>query len=121
MSQQAEEAEADTAAEKEDETTDGGAEEEDETTAGGAGGDETTAGGAGNGDRTDGGSANPPAKKKKDIKYRTPQVLANISEEFTEVTVSGLPMAPVELARGYGMQLGCIIRISMSIKPRRSR
>jgi hypothetical protein len=72
MSQQAEEAEADADAEKEDEATDGGTEEEDETTDGGAGGDETTAGGAG-----DGGSANPPTKKKKDRKYRTPQVTLN--------------------------------------------
>jgi hypothetical protein len=97
MSQQSEEAEAAAAAEEEDETTDACAKEKDETTD--AGGDETIDGCAGDGDRTDGSSANPPAKKKKDIKDRTLQVLANISEEFTEVTDRGLPWCPWSLPR----------------------
>jgi hypothetical protein len=122
MSQQAEEAEANIAAEEEDETTDVGTEEEDETTDGGAGGDETTNGDTRDGDRTDGGSANMPTKKKKkDIKDPTSQVLVNISEEFIEVIDSGLPVAHVELAGGYDRQLGCIVRESMSINTKHLR
>ena len=83
-------------------------------------GDDTTDGGGT--DRTAGGSggADPPAekKKKKSVaprKDRTPQVLANVTDTFTEVTPSGLPMAPGTVAKGYSMQIGCIVRESMSI------
>ena len=66
------------------------------------------------GDHTDGG--NPTARKqKKQRKERTPQVLANVTDHFTEVMPSGLPIAPAALAAGYSMQLGCIVWESMSI------
>jgi hypothetical protein len=103
-----EEAEADAPAKEENETTDGGAEEEDETTDGGASGDETTYGSVGDGNRMDGGSTNPPTKKKKDRKDRTPQVLANISEEFTKVTNSGLPWRLWSLPEGRKCNSGAL-------------
>jgi len=63
---------------------------------------------------TDG--SNPTAQKqKKQRKDQTPQALANVTDVFTEVTPSGLPVEPKELAKGYGMQLGCILRESVSI------
>ena len=87
--------------------------EDDTTTDGG----DRTDGGA----RTDGGSSDPVAKKKKERKDRTPQVLAPICEEITEVSASGLPMAPAYIAKGYNMQLGCIVRENMSINTKHLR
>lgn len=88
--------------------------EDDTTTDGG----DRTDGGA----RTDGGSSDPAAKKKKkDRKDRTPQVLAPICEEFTEVSISGLPVEPADIAKGYNMQLGCIVRESMPINTKHIR
>ena len=82
-------------------------------------GDDTTDGGGT--DRTDGGSggADPTAEKKKKAwaprKERTPQVLANVTDAITEVSPSGLPLEPQTVASGYSMQIGCIVRESMSI------
>ena len=42
-------------------------------------------------------------------------MLANITDEFTLVSPSGLPIEPTDKASGYSMQLGCIIRESISI------
>ena len=68
------------------------------------------------GARTDSASSDPTSKKnKKDRKDRTLQVLAPICEEITGVSLSGLPLEPADVARGYNMQLGCIVRESMSI------
>jgi hypothetical protein len=81
-------------------------------------GEETTDGGAG---RTDGGSGgDPPAQKKKRVargprKDRKAQVLANVTDAITKVSDSGLPLEPAKVAKGYSMQLGCIVRESMSI------
>ena len=81
------------------ETTDGAA-------SGGHEDDTTTTNG---GDHMNGGG-NPTARKqKKERKERTAQVLANVRDHFTEVTPSGLPVAPEALAKGYSMQLGCIV------------
>jgi hypothetical protein len=72
-------------------------------------GEETT-------DRTEGDSSGNPeeAKKKRKAKRprrdRRPQVLANITNPFTLVSESGLPLDPSVVAKGYAMQLGCIIR-----------
>ena len=68
-------------------------------------------------DHTDGGTGdNPTAQKQtKQRKERTLQALANVTYMFTVVTPSGLPVEPKELAKGYGMQLGCIVQESMSI------
>ena len=50
-------------------------------------------------------------------------MLANVTDAFTEVTPSGLPVAPQKLAKGYGMQLGCIVRdtVSINMKDLRSK
>ena len=42
-------------------------------------------------------------------------MLSNVTDHFTEVTPSGLPVAPEATAKGYIMQLGCILRESVSI------
>ena len=86
------------------ETTDGAA-------SGGHEDDATTDGG----DHTDGGGDPTAPKEKKERKDRTPQVLSNVTDHFTEVTPSGLPVAPEATAKGYSMQLGCILRESVSI------
>jgi hypothetical protein len=44
-----------------------------------------------------------------------PQVLANVIDAFTNVSESGLPLEPSEVAKGYIMQLGCIVLESVSI------
>ena len=105
---------------------DGGARDEhdvDDDDGTGVGEDDTTTDG---GDRTDGGArtddaSSDPAAKKKERKDRTPQVLAPICEEITEVSASGLPVAPAYIAKGYSMQLGCIVRESMSINTKHIR
>ena len=81
--------------------------------------DDTTTSDGGNHTDSDLGGSNPatPAapKKKKQRKDRTPQSVDNATDVFTEVTASGQPVAPEKLAAGYGMQLGCILRESVSI------
>ena len=42
-------------------------------------------------------------------------MLANVTDEFTLVLPSGLPLEPEDTAKGYNMQIGCIVRESMSI------
>ena len=80
-----------------------------ETTNGAAsGGHEDDATTTDGGDHTDGGNSTA-QKQKKQRKERTPQVIANVTDHFTEVTPSGLPIAPAALAAGYSMQLGCIV------------
>jgi hypothetical protein len=69
------------------------------------------------GDRMDVGGSDAAAKKKKkkERQDRTPPVFGTKLEEFTYVKPSGQPMEPVKLAAGYGLQLRCIVRESMSI------
>jgi hypothetical protein len=68
------------------------------------------------GDRMDVGGLDAAAKKKKKERQdRTPPILGTKLEEFTYVKPSGQPMEPTKLAAGYGIQLGCIVRESMSI------
>jgi hypothetical protein len=73
----------------------------------------------GGGDRMDVGGSDATAKKKKKKKKerqdRTPPVLGTKLEEFTYVKPSGQPVDPAKLATGYGLQVGCIMRESMSI------
>jgi len=95
---------------EEGEETDSTSTDGDATTTEG-GGDQTEGGG----DRTEGGSgSNPPAKKRRKStrprKDRTPQVVSNVTDTFTEVSQSGKPKQPRIVAKGYGMQLGCILR-----------
>ncbi|KAK1665063.1 hypothetical protein QYE76_053222 [Lolium multiflorum] len=71
--------------------------------------------------RTEGDSGGNPqeGKKKRTARRprrdRRPQVLANITDAVTVVSESGLPMEPSWVAKGYGMQLGCIVRETVPI------
>src|SRR4051794_17492369 len=77
--------------------------------------DDTTDGG----DHGPSGSGTNPTAGKKTRKARQqprkPQVLANVTDEFTLVSPSGLPLEPAKLAKGFSMQIGCIVRESVSI------
>ena len=55
------------------------------------------------------------SQPKRQWKDRRPNVLGIVKEEFTEVSSSGHPMAPKELVKGYAVQLGCILRSTVSI------
>ena len=83
---------------------------------------EPTSTDVGGGDHTDGGGdhtdgTNLPAKRpaKKPRKDRTPQAVGNVTDTFTKVSVSGQPQEPRDIAKGYDMQLGCILRETASI------
>ena len=88
--------------------------EDDTTTDGGCpteGGEEdaTTTDGGG---RTTCGRGNKVARKKKKKEERkewsTP-MLGTVCQDLTKVTEGGQPVAPEALARGYGLQFGCIV------------
>ncbi|KAK1681165.1 hypothetical protein QYE76_042013 [Lolium multiflorum] len=93
-----------------DDTWDDAAEPGEETT-----GEENAA------NRTEGDSGGNPqeGKKKRTARRprrdRRPQVLANVTDAVTVVSESGLPMEPSWVAKGYGMQLGCIVRETVPI------
>ncbi|KAK1646424.1 hypothetical protein QYE76_064229 [Lolium multiflorum] len=93
-----------------DDTWDAAAETGEETT-----GEENAA------NRTEGDSGGNPreGKKKRTARRprrdRRPQVLANVTDHFTVVSESGLPLEPSWVAKGYGMQLGCIVRETVPI------
>ena len=42
-------------------------------------------------------------------------MLGTVREEFTEVNSDGHPTAPKEVVKGYSVQLGCILRSTVSI------
>jgi hypothetical protein len=42
-------------------------------------------------------------------------VLRTVKEEFTEVNSDGHPTAPKEIVKGYSVQLGCILRSTVTI------
>jgi hypothetical protein len=95
---------------------------EDGDDAGSSNGDEEDGTSSHGGDRMDvGGSDAAAKKKKKERQDRTPPVLDTKLEEFTYVKPSGQPMEPAKLAAGYGIQLGCIVRESMSINQKNIR
>jgi hypothetical protein len=74
------------------------------------------------GDHMDVGRSDAVAKKKKKERQdRTAPVLGTKLKEFTYVKPSGQPMEPMKLAAGYGIQLGCIMRESMSINQKNIR
>jgi hypothetical protein len=77
----------------------------------------------GGGDRVDVGGSDTAAKKKKkkERQDRMPSVLGTKLEEFTYVKPSGQPMERAKLAAGYGIQLRCIMRESMSINQKNIR
>ena len=65
-----------------------------------------------------GAGGNPKKTRKKSTKPRkdrTPQAVANVTATFTKVSLSGPPQEPRNIAKGYGMQLGCILRETVSI------
>jgi hypothetical protein len=97
-------------------------EAEDGDEAGSSNGDEEDGTSSHGGDRMDvGGSDAAAKKKKKERQDRTPPALGTKLEEFTYVKPSGQPMEPAKLAAGYGIQLGCIMRESMSINQKNIR
>jgi hypothetical protein len=74
------------------------------------------------GDRMDvSGSDAAANKKKKERQDQTPSALGRKLKEFTYVKPSGQPMEPAKLAAGYDIQLGCIVRESMSINQKNIR
>lgn len=91
-----------------DDTTDAGGECTD-----GAEDDTTDAG-----EQTEGGSASAAKKKKAIRKDRNPPTLGTKHEDFTAVNENGVPVEPKALAAGYGTQIGCIVRETVTINMR---
>ena len=89
------------------ETTDGTA--EDDPT------DATTDGAAEDATTDDGGARTDGSQPKRQRKDRRPNVLGTVKEEFTEVNSDGHPTAPKHVVKGYSVQLGCILRSTVSI------
>ena len=89
------------------ETTDGTA--EDDPT------DATTDGAAEDATTDDGGARTDGSQPKRQRKDRRPNVLGTVKEEFTEVNSDGHPTAPKQIVKGYSVQLGCILRSTVSI------
>ena len=86
-----------------DDTTDGAAED---ATTDGAAEDSTTDDGSA---RTDG------SQPKRQWKDRRPNALRTVKEEFTQVDSDGHPTEPKHIVKGYSVQLGCILRSTVSI------
>ena len=78
-------------------------------------GDDTTDGAAEDATTDDGGARTDGSQPKRQRKDRRPNVLGTVKEEFTEVDSDGHPTAPKELVKGYSVQLGCILRSTVSI------
>ena len=89
------------------ETTDGTA-EDDHT-------DATTDGAAEDATTDDGGARTDGSQPKRQRKDRRPTVLRTLKEEVTEVDSDGNPTAPERIVKGYSLQLGCILRSTVSI------
>ena len=89
------------------ETTDGTA--EDDPT------DATTDGAAEDATTDDGGARTDGSQPKRQRKDRRPIVLRTLKEEVTEVDSNGNPTAPERIVKGYSLQLGCILRSTVSI------
>jgi hypothetical protein len=89
------------------ETTDGAA-EDDHT-------DATTDGAAEDATTDDGGARTDSSQPKRQRKDRRPIVLRTLKEEVTEVDSNGNPTAPERIVKGYSLQLGCILRSTVSI------
>ena len=89
------------------ETTDGAAEDDHiDATTDGAAEDATT---------DDGGARTDSSQPKRQRKDRRPIVLRTLKEEVTEVDSNGNPTAPERIVKGYSLQLGCIVRSTVSI------
>ena len=77
--------------------------------------DDTTDGAAEDATTDDGGARTDVSQPKRQRKDRRPNVLRTVKEEFTEVNSDGHPTAPKELVKGYSVQLGCILRSTVSV------
>jgi hypothetical protein len=73
------------------------------------------------GEQTDGGSTSAAKKKKAIRKDRDPPTLSTKHEDFTKVSKSGAPEEPKALVAGYGIQIGCIVRETVTINTRNLR
>ena len=78
-------------------------------------GDDTIDGAAEDATTDDGSARKDGSQPKRQRKDRRPNVLDTVKEEFTEVNCDGDPMVPKELVKGYSVQLGCILRSTISI------
>ena len=78
-------------------------------------GDDTTDGAAEDATTDDGGARTDGSQPKRQRKDRRPTVLRTLKEEVTEVDSDGNPTAPERIVKGYSLQLGCIVRSTVSI------
>ena len=78
-------------------------------------GDDTTDGAAEDATTDDGGARTDGSQPKRQRKDRRPTVLRTLKEEVTEVDSDGNPTAPERIVKGYSLQLGCILRRTVSI------
>ena len=78
-------------------------------------GDDTTDGAAEDATTDDGGARTDGSQPKRQWKDRRPTVLRTLKEEVTEVDSDGNPTAPERIVKGYSLQLGCILRSTVSI------
>ena len=78
-------------------------------------GDDTTDGAAEDATTDDGGARTDGSQPKRQRKDRRPIVLRTLKEEVTEVDSDGNPTAPERIVKGYSLQLGCILRSTVSI------
>ena len=78
-------------------------------------GDDTTDGAAEDATTDDGGAHTDGSQPKKQRKDRRPNALRTLKEEFTQVDSDGNPTAPERIVKGYSLQLGCIVRSTVSI------
>ena len=78
-------------------------------------GDDTTDGAAEDATTDDGGARTDGSQPKRQRKDRRPTVLRTLKEEVTEVDSNGNPTAPERIVKGYSLQLGCILRSTVSI------
>ena len=78
-------------------------------------GDDTTDGAAEDATTDDGGAHTDGSQPKKQRKDRRPNALRTVKEEFTQVDSDGNPTEPKHIVKGYSVQLGCILRSTVSI------
>ena len=78
-------------------------------------GDDTTDGAAEDATTDDGGAHIDGSHSKKQRKDRRPNALRTLKEEFTQVYSHGNPTEPKHIVKGYSVQLGCILRSTVSI------
>ena len=76
--------------------------------------DDTTDGAAEDATTDDGGARTDGSQPKKQRKDRGPNALHTVKEEFTQVDSDGHPTEPKHIVKGYSVQLGCILRSTVS-------